>query len=86
MSHIIVQPTNKLLFLLKTTCKLLLYIIYYKSNKNNSAAGWSSSVARRAHNPKVGGSNPSPATKVIKPFELVQVVFLFVQKHIIIQQ
>ncbi len=25
-------------------------------------AGWSSSVARRAHNPKVGGSNPSPAT------------------------
>ncbi len=28
-----------------------------------SAAGWSSPVARRAHNPKVGGSNPSPATK-----------------------
>ena len=27
-------------------------------------AGWSSSVARRAHNPKVGGSNPSPATKI----------------------
>ena len=25
-------------------------------------AGWSSSVARRAHNPKVVGSNPSPAT------------------------
>ncbi len=25
-------------------------------------AGWSSSVARRAHNPKVGGSSPSPAT------------------------
>ena len=25
-------------------------------------AGWSSQVARRAHNPKVGGSNPSPAT------------------------
>ncbi len=27
------------------------------------AAGWSSLVARRAHNPKVVGSNPSPATK-----------------------
>jgi hypothetical protein len=27
-----------------------------------SAAGWSSLVARRAHNPKVEGSNPSPAT------------------------
>ena len=27
----------------------------------NINAGWSSSVARRAHNPKVGGSNPPPA-------------------------
>ena len=26
-------------------------------------AGWSSLVARRAHNPEVEGSNPSPATK-----------------------
>ena len=26
-------------------------------------AGWSSSVARRAHNPEVTGSNPVPATK-----------------------
>ena len=25
-------------------------------------AGWSSLVARRAHNPKVRGSNPLPAT------------------------
>ena len=29
-------------------------------------AGWSSSVARRAHNPKVVGSNPAPATRKIK--------------------
>src|ERR1700691_513823 len=28
-------------------------------------AGWSSLVARWAHNPKVGGSNPPPATKGI---------------------
>ena len=28
-------------------------------------AGWSSLVARWAHNPKVGGSNPPPATKKI---------------------
>lgn len=27
------------------------------------AAGWSSSVARRAHNPEVAGSNPAPATR-----------------------
>ena len=26
-------------------------------------AGWSSLEARRAHNPKVVGSNPTPATK-----------------------
>jgi hypothetical protein len=29
------------------------------------AAGWSSLVARWAHNPKVDGSNPSPATNYI---------------------
>ena len=29
------------------------------------AAGWSSLVARRAHNPKVVGSNPAPATTTI---------------------
>ncbi len=26
-------------------------------------AGWSSQVARRAHNPEAVGSNPTPATK-----------------------
>jgi hypothetical protein len=29
------------------------------------SAGWSSLVARWAHNPKVGGSNPPPATNFI---------------------
>ena len=29
----------------------------------SSGAGWSSPAARRAHNPKVAGSNPAPATK-----------------------
>ena len=29
----------------------------------NNIAEWSSLVARRAHNPKVGGSNPPSATK-----------------------
>ena len=28
-------------------------------------AGWSSLVARWAHNPKVAGSNPVPATKLL---------------------
>ena len=30
-----------------------------------SDAGWSSLAARRAHNPKVVGSNPAPATKLV---------------------
>ena len=30
-------------------------------------AGWSSSVARRAHNPEVAGSNPVPATSWLDP-------------------
>ena len=32
------------------------------STNQNTNAGWSSLVARRAHNPKVVGSNPAPAT------------------------
>ena len=36
----------------------------------DSDAGWSSLAARRAHNPKVVGSNPAPATKfyTLSPF------------------
>lgn len=33
-----------------------------------SDAGWSSLVARRAHNPKVVGSNPAPATTLHRSF------------------
>ena len=36
-----------------------------------SDAGWSSLVARRAHNPKVGGSNPPPATSNFKELGLL---------------
>ena len=32
-------------------------------NKILNIAGWSSLEARRAHNPKVVGSNPAPATR-----------------------
>ena|SRR5215470_17767580 len=38
-------------------------------------AGWSSPVARWAHNPKVAGSNPAPATKLIADFRLPIVDF-----------
>jgi hypothetical protein len=35
-------------------------------NACNFVAGWSSLVARRAHNPKVVGSNPAPATRILQ--------------------
>ena len=35
-------------------------------------AGWSSSVARRAHNPKVVSSNLAPATKTKRTFKQVK--------------
>ena len=40
-------------------------------------AGWSSSVARRAHNPKVVGSNPAPATIEIHNRRNVDCVFVY---------
>src|SRR5439155_3081667 len=49
---------------------------------DNPLAGWSSLAARRAHNPKVAGSNPAPATKYSRacsdasPFNLRGVTFL----------
>ena len=36
-----------------------------------SDAGWSSLAARRAHNPKVTGSNPVPATNKFQVFEIM---------------
>ncbi len=37
-------------------------LFYYYNIAHLFDAGWSSLVARRAHNPKVVGSNPAPAT------------------------
>ena len=50
---------------LKVFSKIIIAIYlqdhYYMHIKTRDA-GWSSLVARRAHNPKVRGSNPLPAT------------------------
>ena len=43
----------------KTSCILN---FYHYNAPHISGAGWSSLVARRAHNPKAVGSNPAPAT------------------------
>ena len=40
-----------------------------RRDKRQTDAGWSSLVARWAHNPKVAGSNPAPATNM-KPLQL----------------
>ena len=37
--------------------------VFYPSKPVFGDAGWSSPVARQAHNLKVAGSNPAPATK-----------------------
>ena len=37
-------------------------ILLTRAEAHTHIAGWSSLVARRAHNPEVGGSNPPPAT------------------------
>ena len=46
---------------LKKSVALEGVFLYY--TRSLDVAGWSSLAARRAHNPKVVGSNPTPATK-----------------------
>ena len=51
---------------------------YTKRSKSRSHdAGWSSLVARRAHNPEVVGSNPAPATKKTPGHRISPVTFFF---------
>ena len=40
-------------------------------------AGWSSPVARQAHNLKVAGSNPAPATNKINSLDALRGVFFY---------
>ena len=42
--------------------KRALAALFASVDATNGAAGWSSPVARQAHNLKVVGSNPTPAT------------------------
>ena len=41
------------------------------SSRKLYIAGWSSPVARRAHNPKVAGPNPAPATKSVTVVDIM---------------
>ena len=48
-----------------TGCKPVPVRVRPPVSEKLNVAGWSSQVARRAHNPEVAGSNPAPATKYI---------------------
>ena len=62
-----------MLFLFQIQSNKLISINYACNDAKNeyyaphTDAGWSSLVARRAHNPKVVGSNPVPATRIPSP-------------------
>ena len=49
--------------LIRSADRLDLVLHEVSRNVALADAGWSSSVARRAHNPEVAGSNPAPATR-----------------------
>ena len=49
-------------------------------------AGWSSLVARRAHNPEVVGSNPAPATKNLQLVGLAGELFCYQDSFVIFQR
>ncbi len=49
--------------------------------RHHNDAGWSSPEARRAHNPKVVGSNPSPATIDKKPSSTILEGFLLYSRY-----
>ena len=46
----------------KFVMEFVAWIVGLHYNSGLTGAGWSSLAARRAHNPKVVGSNPTPAT------------------------
>ena len=56
------KPSEKKKRILQENIKRVKKLNKIKNRIYNFIAGWSSLVARQAHNLKVGGSNPSPAT------------------------
>ncbi len=63
LKHLIIAISFTVNFSIKVNLALLITTaIAYNQRSKNIVAGWSSLVARRAHNPKVVGSNPAPAT------------------------
>ena len=56
----------------------------HKFRATDINAGWSSPVARQAHNLKVAGSNPAPATKKFHIINHLQKSLLFLDRRIFV--
>src|SRR6266478_9369273 len=60
-------------------CQQRISVCFRHLRRHNNDAGWSSLVARQAHNLKVAGSNPAPATNFLE--ECCVSSFSFVPKR-----
>ena len=56
----------------RTIAEQPIWLLSRRGNVAFTNAGWSSSVARWAHNPEVAGSNPVPATRSKRPPETLR--------------
>jgi hypothetical protein len=63
----LLSTTSEVRILLHPFTKELISWTFVVTAFNLYNAGWSSLEARRAHNPKVIGSNPVPATQFVSP-------------------
>ena len=62
-------------FCLRLPCLIFSRVFFFKDAR--FGAGWSSPVARQAHNLKVAGSNPAPATMKTLPKPLSDGIAVF---------
>jgi hypothetical protein len=62
VSFLFVKALIFILHMKQIACYIIREEIIFERLRKEFTAGWSSPVARWAHNPKVSGSNPDPAT------------------------
>ena len=61
-----VRNANRIAILPRCDRKMPFFICTMSTSNYSRNAGWSSLVARQAHNLKAAGSNPAPATNFLK--------------------
>lgn len=72
-SPVCLKKTISGLFFVKNTCHLK----NFYHNKSVQRCGMEQMAARWAHNPKVGGSSPSPAILLI----VLNLSYIYIKKH-----